>query len=623
MEKSDFRYDIHSLRALAVLSVLFYHSNLNFNDFYFFSGGFLGVDIFFVISGYLITKIIIEEIQINKFEFIKFYERRIRRIFPSLFLLLIIVSFLSYFIMNEKQYYENSNAILSTIFFVSNFFFLFQDSYTSVESQFKPLLHTWSLGVEEQFYIFFPFLLYYAIFLKKNVEKILILILILSLILCLSLTKFYPDKNFFFSLSRFWELLSGSLCFLLQKKISVKAKFKKIACINIWFLILLCLIFFDNKDNHPGLPNIIIIILTSSIILINYNESLIFKNKLISFFGNISYTLYLFHLPFYSFTRIKLGELSNLIEIFLLILSILVSSIIYFFYEKKLKIINTKKLIIILSSMFFVLLIFSINNIYNNYLSKQVSINNKIYIIDDEKELRWKYLVKNCEARGWENCYKPDLGKKNILVLGDSLSPDSGNIFSLLTKEEEYYIITDTLGGCPPAKNIKRLVSSEHPNLKKCDKLNKSRFDKDYYEDIDVVVIHNLYDWFKPDDLKDYVDFLKSINLNKIIIVGNYIALNKEFVKIIKEDKSIIKNEKIPKKYLKHKLIYEDELKNFANMNDLFYLSFSGLCSPSCKLFTEEKYPFSWDEHHLSEKFVEFFIKNYSYKNQLIDYLKN
>ena len=224
--------------------------------------------------------------------------------------------------MNDKQYYENSNAILSTLFFVSNFFFLFQDSYTSVESQFKPLLHTWSLGVEEQFYIFFPFLLYYLIVYKKNKNIIISTIITLSLFICLYLSNFFPDKNFFFSISRFWELLCGSLCFLIEKKITSKLNFKKIISFTLWLLIIFSLIYFDNKDNHPGIPNIIIVFLTSIIIIIKNNEFKILKLKFLNFFANISYTLYLFHLPIFSFSRIKFDELSNIFEIFLIILSL-------------------------------------------------------------------------------------------------------------------------------------------------------------------------------------------------------------------------------------------------------------------------------------------------------------
>ena len=153
-----YRPEIDGLRAIAVISVIIYHAKINLFGFDILAGGFLGVDIFFVISGYLITSIIYKEIKLtNNFSFSYFYERRIRRIIPALFfVLLICIPFAWLFILPEDLI-DFCKSLLFSIGFTSNYFFYFSEQdYISKESLYVPLLHTWSLSVEEQYYIIFP-----------------------------------------------------------------------------------------------------------------------------------------------------------------------------------------------------------------------------------------------------------------------------------------------------------------------------------------------------------------------------------------------------------------------------------------------------------------------------------
>ena len=214
-----YREDIDCLRGISVLAVVFYHLEISN-----FSGGFLGVDIFFVISGYLITSIILNDIANSNFSLIKFYERRIRRIIPVL-LLVLLTTYLFY----QQIYLENElkqlfKTIISTLLFFSNFYFLNLGSYFNPINESIPLLHTWSLSIEEQFYLFFPILI---ILFKKKVRNIFLAIIFL-IICSFSLSQFggnlkfnypYIEENFnFFSvpkfafyltLTRIWEILIG------------------------------------------------------------------------------------------------------------------------------------------------------------------------------------------------------------------------------------------------------------------------------------------------------------------------------------------------------------------------------------------------------------------------------
>ena len=160
ISRISYRYDVNFLRALSVIVVVFYHADIKY-----FSGGWLGVDIFFVISGYLISNIIISDINNGKFKFKHFYLRRIRRILPALFSTIILSIPFAYILLQPKGLLEFSRSLISSVFFYSNLYFRNLDFYNSSSAKTMPLLHTWSLGIEEQFYIIFPII--FLIFFKK------------------------------------------------------------------------------------------------------------------------------------------------------------------------------------------------------------------------------------------------------------------------------------------------------------------------------------------------------------------------------------------------------------------------------------------------------------------------
>ncbi len=162
-----YRADIDGLRAIAVLPVVLFHA-----DFSFFSGGYVGVDIFFVISGFLISNILLADISKNEFSLISFYERRIRRILPALLFVLLITSLVTLFILLPSELDKYGKSLFAATFFYSNYFFMFDVGYFNTSSEINPLLHTWSLSVEEQFYIIFPVFLFVISHLtKKNQGK--------------------------------------------------------------------------------------------------------------------------------------------------------------------------------------------------------------------------------------------------------------------------------------------------------------------------------------------------------------------------------------------------------------------------------------------------------------------
>ena len=216
--KPSFRLDIEGLRGLSVLLVIFYHFKLENLDYEIIKGGFLGVDIFFIISGYIISKIIVDA-QISNFSLLTFYSRRIKRIIPLLVIVVILSIFLIFFIYDFFLLKKNIKSAYSISVAVSNFYFwLTSTIYHFAESNNLIFLHFWSLSIEMQFYIFFPFIF---IFFKNNLNKIkylLLLIFIVSYFFVLKNFQTHNLFNFYNSFSRAYELIAGSLFFIYSKK---------------------------------------------------------------------------------------------------------------------------------------------------------------------------------------------------------------------------------------------------------------------------------------------------------------------------------------------------------------------------------------------------------------------
>ena len=212
--KIIYRPEIDGLRAIAVGAVILYHAQITIFGQQSFKGGFIGVDIFFVISGYLITSIILKElVNTGSFSFKHFYERRIRRILPALLFVMLVSLPFAWIYLLPSSFIDFSKSILYSLGFSSNFYFWYSGQQYGAESgMLKPFLHTWSLSVEEQFYILFPIVL---LIIFKFFRKYLIHILIIGFIVSLGLAEWtsrnYPSASFYFLHTRMWELLSGSI----------------------------------------------------------------------------------------------------------------------------------------------------------------------------------------------------------------------------------------------------------------------------------------------------------------------------------------------------------------------------------------------------------------------------
>ena len=374
--KLTYRPEIDGLRGVAVIAVILYHSQINILGHKSFNGGFIGVDIFFVISGYLISSIIFKELFIKgSFSFKNFYERRIRRILPALLFVMLASLPFAWLYMRPTIFIDFSKSILYSIGFSSNFYFWYSGGRYGAESELlKPFLHTWSLSIEEQFYILFPIVFLVSF---KYFKKYLIFILIFGFIISLGLAdwgnKNHPSFNFYNLTSRGWELLAGSILSYFEIKLGYRNRNNRLGLIlpTIGLILIIhAIIFFDDRF-HPSIYTLSPVLGVCLIIWFSKRDELITKilsTKFIVGIGLISYSLYLWHYPVFAFARIKNFNISEYEKLECIVLIIILSLLSYFFIEKpardKKNKMNTLVYIILL--FIFILVSFNTLNIIKN-----------------------------------------------------------------------------------------------------------------------------------------------------------------------------------------------------------------------------------------------------------------
>lgn len=301
-----YKREIDGLRAVAVLSVMLFHAEIPG-----FPGGYIGVDVFFVISGYLISSIVLGDLEKQRFSFLSFYERRARRLMPALACVLLLSTAAAYLLMPADALMAYSKTLFATAIFFSNVYFYITSGYFSAASEENPLIHTWSLAIEEQYYIFFPALLFFLW--KCGKDKLTVLIVFLSLC-SLGLSQFlaykkFDDANFYLIFSRAWEFFLGALIsFIPLKRLQFSSALKNILAAAGFILIAGSVCFFDKNTPFPGIYTLIPVVGACLIILFSGSKTAIGKllsSNLFVSTGLISYSLYLWHQPLLAFLRLK------------------------------------------------------------------------------------------------------------------------------------------------------------------------------------------------------------------------------------------------------------------------------------------------------------------------------
>lgn len=638
-----YRHEIDGLRAIAILPIFIFHLDKEI-----LPGGYLGVDIFFVISGYLITSIILKDI--NQFSIIHFFNRRVRRILPPLLVLLILTYIFFSFILINEDYKEFKNSIFSSSFFYSNFFFWRNSGYFEVTSELKPLLHTWSLSIEEQFYLVFPLIILFLFKITKNKNKFLnwffitVLIVILLSFLSIYFLPFLKNTSFFLTHSRVWELLIGSLSAILIQKYNFNkySFFLRYKFDYIFFILLVSLFFIDSNDYHPGLITLLATILVSFLIYLSESSLYLKKiltNKFLIFIGLMSYSLYLYHWPIIVFmkyfTFIDFNSLDvKIISIFLIFT---LSYLSFEFIEKPFRseqIINSKKLII-----FLLLFITFPLLIANTGQSKLLFFDNSYYPLNNSFDRLDKKNVKFDDYVDIENSHiNGEIIEPNFLIFGDSHAYSALPVFMKISKDIGINGYFTGKAGCLPFLGLK-FNRDIYQNETGCENLNQKtyQFIKNN-KNIKKIIFIARYDMYlsggysKDDYIYHYIDeyfakyndsqlldsfeksFLKTLDMYDQLGVKVYLLQQVPLQKIDPKkfyfhSKLISKNEEdvtnLIYKYSVPKYIVSDLSKNYVKIFEKYSSKFTlikvldDFCNEIC-LIGNSSQSYYYDNDHLS-----------------------
>ncbi|MDE2423464.1 MAG: acyltransferase [Betaproteobacteria bacterium] len=457
-----YRKEIDGLRALAIIPVILFHAG-----FTTFSGGFVGVDIFFVISGYLITTIIMDEMDKGSFSLINFYERRARRILPALFFVILCTLPFAWFWMLPHEIKEYSKSLVAVPLFISNILFWQSSGYFDTSSELKPLLHTWSLAVEEQYYLLFPLLLITTWkFGKRRIFKLLLIIATISLIVAEYGSIKFTSFTFYMLPTRAFEILIGALISFKVKSeniFNIKRETYKLFDIFGLMLILFSIFTFTNQTPSPSLYSLIPTIGAGLIIAFSNSETLtgkILSNKIMVGIGLISYSTYLWHQPLLAFARIRnINPLNTTTLITIILLSLLLGFFNYKFIENVFR--NKSKVnirifltcAILISSLFISV---RIVGHYTDYFPTR--FNKEIQNLTENNSLTGKAL--NCHEeinrKDGITCVIGDLSVvPSIALIGDSFTTRISKRFDEILKKQKVSAVIFAESGCIPLPDVR------------------------------------------------------------------------------------------------------------------------------------------------------------------------
>ena len=537
--KINYRPEIDGLRAIAVLTVIFYHAEINF-----FKGGFIGVDIFIVISGYVITKLFF----FNNYSLSNFIEKRIRRLFPGLLLMILTTTLFSYFFLLPIHFMNLGQSLIANMFSISNFLFFYQTNYWDSAVLTKPLLHTWSISLEVQFYIFISII--FALF-RNYFFKIIFFFFLISIFLILffnntvfeiNFREFYLN-NYFLIFARLWEFLLGSIiAFVLNIK-RLDNYFKKLNFFhNFGLLVILISLFIVQAPiNYPNLSTFIPVLGSAIIILSsnNQNSHFLLNNSFLIHIGKISYSLYLWHFPiliffFYSFDF----NLSFLNKIYALLITYFISLISYKFIELpfyKKKFLQKKSFFLLIALGFVFILILGV--LISSQILKSKLHLNYLKIKNDFPNYNFFQIPKRVVL---DNQFT-NSGKIKILVCGDSHGFNL--VYALQSNSEikkKYEIELSSFGSCLNDTSLKIKKSdyvlssiqiegsryNKFEDIEKLYKIVKTKYNKKF------IIVSATPEFQTDTDL--LLNYLVQNNISKDDLISNIPSINRYFYNNLK-----------------------------------------------------------------------------------------
>jgi peptidoglycan/LPS O-acetylase OafA/YrhL len=462
-----YRPEIDGLRAIAVLSVIFFHAGFSF-----LPRGFLGVDIFFVISGYLITSILLNDLAKQQFSLVQFYERRARRILPALTLVLIVTTVFAWFWLLPHELKRFGDSLFSTSLFHSNLYFAKESGYFAPDSQELPLLHIWSLAVEEQFYFVFPLLLFAAYKLSKKFGFALLVVGLVSSFCYFLLFAHKSDAIYYLPYTRAWELMLGVVCAIgLQHKSIPQASIKQDILPLLGLLLIYLAMAVKLKYSPFNLGFVTLQACLGTVLLIYFCRAHglvkhILSAKWLVAIGLISYSAYLWHNPILAFSHVKFGyQDGSEVGYLLVMLSLLLAWASYKFVEQPFR--NKSK--------------FSLNQIFTWSLVSIIVIALVGFVfskndgfISRANMQSIKHYAEVRAQKGWGEhyCEEQNLNVKwapVVCIVGDKSQQPTGLVWgdsfsgslvygldSMLKQEKRSFLVTVNVA-CPPIVGFNRV----------------------------------------------------------------------------------------------------------------------------------------------------------------------
>ncbi|CAF0953534.1 unnamed protein product [Adineta ricciae] len=640
-----YREEIDGLRSIAVIPVILYHAGFT----KFFAGGYIGVDIFFVISGYLITSVIEHECEQERFSIINFYERRCRRILPALFFIICLSSLGAYYLMLPEELKEYGETVISILCLSSNVFFWYKnDGYFSEINELNPLVHTWSLAVEEQFYFIFPILCY----LLRKRKRCLIIVLIIcagiSFFLCqwggnLPLIfnhQFYMFSqphyaSFYLPTGRIWELLFGAFIAFFLRTHDLTEKTYRI--VNEFFSIIglaliIVSVIFLNSHRIPSFPNCYTLLPTvgaSLIILFGQKNTLVgylLSTRLLRFIGLISYSIYLWHQPLLAFLRLQSNRTPEIFIITIVIITVFLLSIFTYFcveqpFRNKTRF--TRKQIFSMAGVGSILILILALGLIQTANSRTAIAGNDgdTYLSDLRKYGNWQYVVRDFNQLAKRKTFSNESNTKLVLI-GDSFAQDFYNIIVegkyLSSYDIRVYYIYSRCQIYLGSQNRKQFIDVQHHQT--CANDNDIKLALPLIRQANVILlVNNWYEW-SARRLPMTIRLLNLTKQQEIFIVGP-----KHFGKVN------------PKLYINKTMEYR--IKQFQHpkaetikVNDLLERTIDPsmyvnvlrmICNGynhTCPLFTREGKLISHDGAHLT-KYGVIYVGNIIFQNKPLNRL--
>jgi len=617
-EAPTYRADIDGLRAVAVLSVFFYHLGIPG-----FSGGYVGVDVFFVISGFLITRLLCNEYDTTgRIDFGAFYLRRIRRIVPALTVVLGLTSIAAVGLLSPTLLSAYGQSVLATVFSVANIFFAYQSGYFDGDASLKPLLHTWSLGVEEQFYLIWPVCV--ALLARyPQWRRLAIGILVLTATLvCTYWLSFDPTTAFYSMPFRIGEFAVGALVFVLPPCALRRRWIAPVLYVTGLMVIAAVVSRYNDTTVFPGI-NALVPCLATGLCIWSApaagSVSRVLSNRLMVRIGLFSYVIYLVHWPVIVFAPYLRGfrDATPWDWAGIIVSTVAISALVHGLVERPMRSssVPIRRFGLLIGTSTLVLLVLG-GSVWagSGWQWRRWVVRSELTAsaIAAGKNARFQINALMCERRKLD-CSPPTDGKpriiiedpvpteQSILVIGDSHAIDALNALYAVFPDTQFYL--SQLGACPPLRNIEQRVSANFANLAQCTALTEKRFDLTYLRQFDAIAINVLFVRYDAKDLQAYLQFLHDGGIRKVIVFGDFVTLTRDLSEIVSTEGYTAQT---IEHYRKKTPPLDTKLRAITAAFEFFYISKYDVFCPAqrCQWMNADQVPFTYDKSHLSYPFA-------------------